>query len=135
MRIWLRPDRMASLGITASDVASAIREQNVQVPAGQVGQPVERHLRHHLHPLDHHLLHHIAGGWSIEGERLRDFAGLFEPGMHKSTLIGIFLAILELVSHHQVRVEQNELFGEIWLLLRHDALEPLDLSKVDNYDH
>ena len=39
MRIWLRPDRMASLGITASDVAAAIREQNVQVPAGQVGQP------------------------------------------------------------------------------------------------
>ncbi len=39
MRIWLRPDRMASLGISASDVAAAIREQNVQVPAGQVGQP------------------------------------------------------------------------------------------------
>jgi hydrophobe/amphiphile efflux-1 (HAE1) family protein len=39
MRIWLRPDRMASLGITASDVAQAIREQNLQVPAGQVGQP------------------------------------------------------------------------------------------------
>jgi len=39
MRIWLKPDRMASLGITAGDVAQAIREQNVQVPAGQVGQP------------------------------------------------------------------------------------------------
>ncbi len=39
MRIWLRPDRMASLGITASDVARAIQEQNLQVPAGQVGQP------------------------------------------------------------------------------------------------
>jgi The (Largely Gram-negative Bacterial) Hydrophobe/Amphiphile Efflux-1 (HAE1) Family len=39
MRIWLRPDRMASLGITAADVAQAIREQNLQVPAGQVGQP------------------------------------------------------------------------------------------------
>jgi len=39
MRIWLKPDRMASLGITASDVAQAIREQNLQVPAGQVGQP------------------------------------------------------------------------------------------------
>jgi multidrug efflux pump len=39
MRIWLKPDRMASLGITATDVAQAIREQNVQVPAGQVGQP------------------------------------------------------------------------------------------------
>jgi multidrug efflux pump len=39
MRVWLRPDRMASLGITAADVAQAIREQNLQVPAGQVGQP------------------------------------------------------------------------------------------------
>jgi multidrug efflux pump len=39
MRIWLKPDRMASLGVTAADVARAIREQNVQVPAGQVGQP------------------------------------------------------------------------------------------------
>ena len=39
MRIWLRPDRMASLKITAADVARAIREQNVQAPAGQIGQP------------------------------------------------------------------------------------------------
>ncbi len=39
MRVWLKPDRMASLGITAADVAQSIREQNVQVPAGQVGQP------------------------------------------------------------------------------------------------
>jgi len=39
MRVWLKPDRMASLGITATDVAQAIREQNLQVPAGQVGQP------------------------------------------------------------------------------------------------
>ena len=39
MRIWLRPDRMASLRITAADVAAAIREQNVQAPAGQIGQP------------------------------------------------------------------------------------------------
>lgn len=38
MRIWLKPDRMAQLGITTSDVAGAIREQNVQAPAGQVGQ-------------------------------------------------------------------------------------------------
>jgi multidrug efflux pump len=39
MRVWLRPDRMASLGITASDIAQVVREQNVQAPAGQVGQP------------------------------------------------------------------------------------------------
>jgi multidrug efflux pump len=39
MRIWLRPDRMASLKLTASDIANVIREQNVQAPAGQIGQP------------------------------------------------------------------------------------------------
>jgi hydrophobe/amphiphile efflux-1 (HAE1) family protein len=38
MRIWLRPDRLAQLGITTADVAAAVREQNVQAPAGQVGQ-------------------------------------------------------------------------------------------------
>jgi multidrug efflux pump len=39
MRIWLRPDRMASLKLTAADIARVIREQNVQAPAGQIGQP------------------------------------------------------------------------------------------------
>ncbi len=37
MRIWLRPDRLATLGITAADVISAIKEQNLQAPAGKVG--------------------------------------------------------------------------------------------------
>ena len=37
MRIWLDPDKIASRGLTASDVLNAIREQNVQVSAGQVG--------------------------------------------------------------------------------------------------
>jgi multidrug efflux pump len=37
MRIWLDPDKVAARGLTASDVLSAIREQNVQVSAGQLG--------------------------------------------------------------------------------------------------
>jgi hydrophobic/amphiphilic exporter-1 (mainly G- bacteria), HAE1 family len=37
MRIWLRPDRLATLALTPSDVIAAIREQNLQAPAGQVG--------------------------------------------------------------------------------------------------
>ena len=37
MRVWLDAPRMASLGIAASDVIAAIREQNVQVASGQVG--------------------------------------------------------------------------------------------------
>ena len=39
MRIWMNPGQMASLGITTQDVVDAIREQNVQVAAGQVGAP------------------------------------------------------------------------------------------------
>ncbi len=38
MRVWLDPDRLAKLGITASDVQAAIAEQNVQVAAGKIGQ-------------------------------------------------------------------------------------------------
>jgi len=37
MRIWLQPDKLAKLGLTASDVISAIQSQNVVNPAGQVG--------------------------------------------------------------------------------------------------
>ncbi len=39
MRIWLDPQKLASLGMTAGDVIKAIREQNVQVAAGRLGQP------------------------------------------------------------------------------------------------
>jgi hydrophobe/amphiphile efflux-1 (HAE1) family protein len=38
MRLWLKPDRMASLGVTPNDVYRAVAEQNVQSPAGQVGK-------------------------------------------------------------------------------------------------
>ncbi len=70
----------------------------------------------------------------LEAGRLR-FRELFHPTMHRSTLIGIFLAILELVRHTQVRVEQNSLFGEIWILPNLDCAAPLDLSDVDEYEH
>ena len=39
MRVWLDPVRMAARGLTASDVVSAMVEQNVEIPAGQLGQP------------------------------------------------------------------------------------------------
>jgi len=37
MRVWLRPDKLASLGITPSDIQNAIKEQNAQSPAGRIG--------------------------------------------------------------------------------------------------
>jgi segregation and condensation protein A len=63
------------------------------------------------------------------------FSNLFVPGMHKSSLIGIFLAVLELVRHYRVRVAQNDVFGEIWLFSQGDAAGPLDPAVIDNYDH
>jgi len=39
MRIWLDPDKVASHQLTAGDVVNAIREQNIQVSAGQIGAP------------------------------------------------------------------------------------------------
>jgi len=39
MRVWLDPARMQALNLTTDDVVAAIREQNVQVAAGQIGQP------------------------------------------------------------------------------------------------
>ncbi len=39
MRVWLDPDRMAGLNITASDVVEALRAQNVQVAGGSLGLP------------------------------------------------------------------------------------------------
>ncbi len=63
------------------------------------------------------------------------FSELFVPGMHKSSLVGIFLAVLELVRHRQVVLDQNKLFGEIWLIPRPDRDETLDLSQIDSYDH
>ena len=37
MRVWLRPDKMAQLGLTPTDVANALRAQNAQYAAGKVG--------------------------------------------------------------------------------------------------
>jgi HAE1 family hydrophobic/amphiphilic exporter-1 len=39
MRIWLDPVRLAARGLTATDVVNALVEQNVEIPAGQLGQP------------------------------------------------------------------------------------------------
>jgi len=39
MRSWVDPDKLAARGLTVTDVVAAIREQNTQVAAGQIGQP------------------------------------------------------------------------------------------------
>ena len=39
MRIWLDPQRMASLGLTPADVEAAVSAQNMEVSAGSIGEP------------------------------------------------------------------------------------------------
>jgi len=62
------------------------------------------------------------------------FSDQFRPGMHKSALIGVFLAILELARHHGVRAQQEGLYGEIWIVPDEGFRTELDLSQVDQYD-
>lgn len=50
--------------------------------------------------------------------RLKDvrqavLSDLFAPGMHKSAMVGVFLAVLELARHHNVKTEQHDIHGEI----------------------
>jgi segregation and condensation protein A len=64
------------------------------------------------------------------------FHSIFEEGMHKSALIGSFLALLELVRHHDVAVEQPDLYGEIWIA-RGERFQPqlqLQLAELDWID-
>jgi hydrophobic/amphiphilic exporter-1 (mainly G- bacteria), HAE1 family len=37
MRVWIKPDMMGKLGLVPSDIISAIKEQNIQAPAGKIG--------------------------------------------------------------------------------------------------
>jgi segregation and condensation protein A len=62
------------------------------------------------------------------------FSEMFEPGMHKSAMIGVFLAVLELVRHHSVRAEQNDLHGEIWIVPDAEFDPTKEIIAVDNYD-
>ncbi|MGF1594946.1 MAG: efflux RND transporter permease subunit [Kiloniellaceae bacterium] len=39
LRVWLDPDKLAAYGLTAGDVVTALREQNVQVSGGSIGAP------------------------------------------------------------------------------------------------
>lgn len=57
-------------------------------------------------------------------ERLRDgrrlpFRDLFDPPYYKARLIGLFLAVLELIKTSEIELEQAEPFGEIWVTRAH----------------
>ncbi len=62
------------------------------------------------------------------------FAELFEPGMHKSAMVGVFLAVLELTRHHNVIAQQNDLHSPIMLVTSGGFSNELDVSNIDDYN-
>lgn len=62
------------------------------------------------------------------------FSDLFEPGMHKSAMVGIFLAVLELTRHHNVVAQQSDLHSEILIIPNEGFAEELDVSNIDDYN-
>ena len=62
MRIWLNPDKLAARNLTASDVVAAIREQNVQVAGGIIGQQPVRD------PVNFELQVNVKGRLTTEEE-------------------------------------------------------------------
>jgi len=69
----------------------------------------------------------------LVSDRRASLSEMFEPGMHKSAMIGVFLAILELVRHHSVSTEQPDLHGEIWVLADESLKGRVDFAEVDAY--
>ena len=67
-----------------------------------------------------------------EGQRAA-FSEMFEPGMHKSAIVGVFLAILELVRHHHVVAEQAGDHGEIWIIPGEGFDPAQEIAAADDY--
>ena len=63
------------------------------------------------------------------------FTSLFSPGMHKSAMVGIFLAVLELARHHNVETCQNELHSEIDIVPCDGFNRSASFADVDDYEH
>lgn len=69
----------------------------------------------------------------LVSEGRASFSQLFQSGIHKSAMIGVFLAILELVRHHSVQTNQDNVHGEIWVTPGKHFSDSIDLSDTDNY--
>jgi segregation and condensation protein A len=61
-----------------------------------------------------------------------DLQGLFQPGFHKSKMVAMFLATLELTRHHGVDAMQDDLTDAIWLSQGTAFTVQLDAKQVDN---
>ena len=125
------PPRQADLGsqpiqeVELWDLVSAfgriMRDHHATEPANIVydDTPIQVYMRR-IH--DQLITHHKAA-----------LSEMFEPGMHKSAMIGVFLAILELVRHHSVVTDQQNPHGEIWVVPGDNFRDQDSFSDADSY--
>jgi segregation and condensation protein A len=73
----------------------------------------------------HVFMQRIYGRIVVEGKLV--FSAMFDDTAHRSTLVGMFLALLELLRHGAARASQGELFEDIWI-----EPGPKPLPKLDN---
>lgn len=71
----------------------------------------------------------------LASDRRAAFSDMFEPGMHKSAIVGVFLAVLELVRHHSVHTEQNDLHGEIWIVPGEEFDPEREIIAAEEYEN
>ena len=82
MRVWINPDKMAKLGLTATDVSRAIQSQNRQNPAGALGQPPAPMGTDFQYPV-------TASGRLLEPAQFSDIILRAEPGLYRQSLQGV----------------------------------------------
>jgi len=78
----------------------------------------------------HSYMNRIHG--LVKTKKRVELQSLFEAGQHKSALVGMFLATLELTRHHGLRAEQAGIDGPMWLSQGPDFVPSLNISEIDN---
>ena len=80
----------------------------------------------------HVFMRRIDARLRLEGRV--EFTAFFDDVVHKTTLVGMFLAVLQLMRHQHARAVQPTLFDAIWL---EPGAEPLpeEIAAVDEYEH
>jgi segregation and condensation protein A len=83
--------------------------------------------------LDHTPIHVLMDGivGRLRAEGRLTFTSLFTPPHHRGRLVGLFLAVLELIKARQVVAEQPDLFGEIWVSLAEEKRATEDTESTE----
>jgi len=71
---------------------------------------------------------------SLENTKSVHFEELFRPNSRKPEIITTFQALLELLKHQYLRIEQDGIFGEITITLNPDRKEDETLGEIDEYN-